>query len=470
MSSPEYEIERPIVVAQDTLSAHLAFAVLYALEQPVLVCDLVGRLALANAAARDLLGLTEELDTDGLGWVEEDEAHPPAPVLLPLWRALEGVQLRRKRLRLLTRTGESELLEVSASALWDARGELLGATLTIFPARPDAASEERLRNYAADMEGLEEVSRVLAELQDPDEAASVICTVATGATGAIAVLLWEHAGEDLVVRCYEGGVSADELADISEQARDGAARAVSESKTVVEGPDDRALAGGAIAAGGPQVPLGTAWHQPLTRGGVAMGVLSILWTGLLDDLERPGLLIRSLADHAATALERAALLRRLNDAARTDPLTGLANRRVWEETLEQELLRALRDDRPLSLVLIDIDHFKAYNDTYGHPEGDQLLQRAASAWSHQLRATDLIARVGGEEFAVLLPGCAQDRAPLVAERLRAAMPAGQTCSLGTVTCDQIASAADLYAAADGALYRAKRSGRNRVEAADPPEN
>ena len=466
MRSSQGKIQGPAAVPEPRPRTALPFAVLDALEQPVLACDAGGRLALANTAARDLLGLSDELDTDGLGWLAEDEAQTPVPVLLPLFRALAGEELPRTRLRLLSRTGESLLVEAIASALWDDRGELLGATLLIFPARRGAASDERLRNYAADMEVLEEVSRMLAELQDPDEAASVICTVATGATGAIAVLLWEQAPDGLVIRCYEGGVSAEALVEVSEQARDVAARAVSESKIVVEGPHERERAGEPVIAGGQQIRFGTAWHQPLTRAGAVMGVLSILWTGLLDDLERPGLLIRSLADHAATAIERAALLRGLNDAARTDPLTGLANRRVWQESLERELLRARRDERPLSLVLIDIDHFKAYNDRYGHPEGDQLLQRAAHAWSHQLRTPDLLARVGGEEFAVLLPGCPRDQAPFVAERLRASMPGGQTCSLGTVTWDERASAEELYAVADGALYRAKRDGRNRVEAGD----
>ena len=117
-------------------------------------------------------------------------------------------------------------------------------------------------------------------------------------------------------------------------------------------------------------------------------------------------------------------------------------------------------------MLIDIDHFKAYNDQYGHPQGDKLLQHAAQAWSAQLRATDLLARVGGEEFAVLLPGCPIDQAPLVAERLRTAMPDPQTCSLGAVTWDQLASASELYQAADDALYHAKRDGRNQTQVAN----
>ncbi|MGO9901363.1 MAG: diguanylate cyclase [Solirubrobacteraceae bacterium] len=425
------------VVGAQSPPAELAFALIGALQVPVVACDGQGRLVLASQAARALLGLGDGLDGDGFSWLEDDTEAPLA-LLAPLWRALEGQALVCQPLRLLSATGDSELVQVSAEALRDARGMALGAVMTILVAVGASDSEQRLSIYASDIELLEQVSQTLAELQDPDETAGVICTVVAGATGAIAVLLWELAGDRLVIRCYEGGVGSEELADVSEQARVGATLAMTQSRTVVQEPCDREPAGGPVGSG--RVGLGSAWHQPLTRGGAVVGVLSVLWPGLLIDRERPGLLIRCLSDHAATALQRAELLRRLNDAARTDPLTGLANRRVWEESLQRELLRARRDGRPLSLLLIDIDHFKAYNDQYGHPQGDKLLQHAAQAWSAQLRATDLLARVGGEEFAVLLPGCPIDQAPLVAERLRTAMPDPQTCSLGAVTCDQLASA------------------------------
>ena len=136
---------------------------------------------------------------------------------------------------------------------------------------------------------------------------------------------------------------------------------------------------------------------------------------------------------------------------------------MWQETLDRELPRARRESQPLSLMLIDIDHFKAYNDSHGHPQGDRLLHDAARAWSECVRSTDLLARVGGEEFAVLFPVCPIERACSVAERLRAGIPDGQTCSVGGIAWDGLASGSELYAAADAALYRAKANGRNRVE-------
>ena len=362
----------------------------------------------------------------------------------------------REPLGVLVGTAGWRPMEVSAGPLRDRGGNLLGAMMTIRAADREPAPEERLLNYASDLEMLSEVSRMLSELSDPDEAAIAICTAAIGATGAITVLLWELTDDGLQICHDEGALAAEELADLIERARRGAQRTLSDASAVVE-----RLAGGGDGQEG--LVVGTAWHEPLASGGVLTGVLSILWPGLLADLERPGLLIAQLAHHAATALERSQLLRRLNEAARTDPLTGLANRRVWQETLDHEMARARREKRSLSIVLIDIDRFKAYNDSFGHPDGDRLLRDAAQAWSGELRTNDRLARVGGEEFAVILPSCPTEGACVVAERLRAAMPDAQTCSLGIVTWDGLASASEFYAAADAALYRAKHGGRNRYE-------
>jgi diguanylate cyclase (GGDEF)-like protein len=116
------------------------------------------------------------------------------------------------------------------------------------------------------------------------------------------------------------------------------------------------------------------------------------------------------------------------------------------------------------VALLDLDHFKAYNDRHGHQAGDRLLKAAAAAWQSRLRKTDLLARYGGEEFAVLLPDCGLDNAMEIAERLRTAQPEG-TCSIGVAAWDGHEAAAQLVARADRALYAAKEGGRNRCCAA-----
>ena len=141
--------------------------------------------------------------------------------------------------------------------------------------------------------------------------------------------------------------------------------------------------------------------------------------------ERDEELLRLLASEAAITIHRTDLVAKLQSTARTDPLTGLPNRRVWDEDLERELARARRHGGSLCLAMLDLDRFKAFNDHHGHQAGDQLLAATATAWRPALRATDTIARYGGEEFAVLLPHSDQEGARLVVERLldvRAARP------------------------------------------------
>jgi len=160
------------------------------------------------------------------------------------------------------------------------------------------------------------------------------------------------------------------------------------------------------------------------------------------------------------AIEISRLVSRLEGLARTDPLTGVPNRRVWEEELPRELERARRMGTGLCVAMIDLDNFKAYNDRHGHQAGDLVLKEAASAWRAEVRSTDLLARYGGEEFVLLLPACAMGDAVAIVERLRAATPL-VTCSVGLAEWDFQEPSVDLVERADQALYAAKAEGRNR---------
>lgn len=160
----------------------------------------------------------------------------------------------------------------------------------------------------------------------------------------------------------------------------------------------------------------------------------------------------------------------------SDGLTGIPNRRFFDETLEREWRRCRRLCNELSLIMCDVDHFKQFNDSYGHQAGDQCLQQVAKALAHQAdRGSDTPARYGGEEFAVILPDTGPEGASIVAERIRQAVIAlgiphdgslyGEvTVSLGiaSMTPDESNQPQSLVMAADRALYRAKREGRNRA--------
>ena len=178
------------------------------------------------------------------------------------------------------------------------------------------------------------------------------------------------------------------------------------------------------------------------------------------------MVIRNINDHRQSM---DSLLR----AATCDQLTDLANRRSFFDALELEVSRYQRRPRPLSLLMIDIDHFKQINDTYGHPAGDAVIRDLARVLSASVRDFDVVARIGGEEFAVLLPSTLPEDAHAVAERIRqmagrSGVEAGSatiayTISVGIAAMDKIFSgSAALVEAADRALYAAKRAGRNRV--------
>jgi len=149
---------------------------------------------------------------------------------------------------------------------------------------------------------------------------------------------------------------------------------------------------------------------------------------------------------------QAAKLETLSD---TDELTGAPNRRLWFRQIPYEIARAQRSGRPMSVAMMDFDNFKTYNDTYGHAEGDRLLKAAVSAWQSQLRAGDLLARFGGDEFVVLLPDCDLESAERAMNRLRSVVPFDQTCSTGVACLAWNESADDLLARADEALYTSK---------------
>ena len=167
--------------------------------------------------------------------------------------------------------------------------------------------------------------------------------------------------------------------------------------------------------------------------------------------------------------DRSQLVRQLHQLARTDALTGLPNRRAWNEELPREVARAQRSGQPLCVAILDLDHFKAFNDTRGHPAGDKLLEEAAAAWRENARPSDFIARYGGEEFALLLPDCPQSAANAVVERFRRATPGTQTSSAGVACWNGVASPEALVGLADAALYAAKSAGRDRVVVATEGE-
>ncbi|MFY9562534.1 MAG: GGDEF domain-containing protein [Terriglobales bacterium] len=227
---------------------------------------------------------------------------------------------------------------------------------------------------------------------------------------------------------------------------------------------------------------------PLVANGEALGVLVIQSGGqtaetsqssLGDERGRYHQLALAAADQIALTIANLDLREALRAQATRDPVTGLYNRRYMQEFLEREIHRARRRGRPLAVMLLDIDHFKRYNDTFGHAAGDEALRFVAEALLFSVRAEDLAVRYGGEEFVILLPECTLQQAAIRAEEIRkrlkelyiarpGELPGPVSASIGVAafpaTTDQVEL---LLNCADDALYQAKHAGRDRVAVAQP---
>lgn len=206
---------------------------------------------------------------------------------------------------------------------------------------------------------------------------------------------------------------------------------------------------------------------PIISAGRCLGVVELRAgpDGIDPELLEP---LEALVSHAATAIEAAKLHQQVEHLSRHDGLTGLLNRRSLDAALAHEIAIAARTGTALTLVMLDVDHFKRFNDTNGHPDGDALLRQLAAVIRRSIRSTDSAYRFGGEEFVLLLRATtAADAQPMIEElRLRVAqsfIESGTTASFGIADARGIgADAVTLLDAADRALYAAKRRGRNRV--------
>jgi diguanylate cyclase (GGDEF)-like protein/PAS domain S-box-containing protein len=213
---------------------------------------------------------------------------------------------------------------------------------------------------------------------------------------------------------------------------------------------------------------------PILIGGKVIGFINLDARKSGFFTERSADMLQAFANHAALALENARLFEQLEILAITDGLTGLFNQRHFEEVASREIQRAVRYKKPLSLVMMDIDHFKLVNDQYGHRAGDQALQMISKIFLDSLRKIDLISRYGGEEFTILLPDTDLAGAGVLADRLRLSiassplvLPEGLvrvTCSLGVASLQSCPpNLKDMINCADKALYEAKKAGRNQVK-------
>jgi diguanylate cyclase (GGDEF)-like protein len=307
-----------------------------------------------------------------------------------------------------------------------------------------------------------------------------ICQTALDITeGAVATLVrWDAATGTGVVETTSAGADASRGQKVTADSLVGGA-CVRGTPTVME--DARILPRSGVVYGpGDGVgPVGSLGVVPLIRENRILGAVAIIGANPDAHLQADLRNVSLFAAVAATSLEMAWQIEEVSRRASTDQLTGLSNRRYFDEQLQRVLAESDRSGLPASLIMADIDYFKRVNDNFGHEAGDVVLKHVAAVFLEQVRAIDICARYGGEEIALLLPQTDLAGAMELAERLRRAVSARNanhrgreipvTSSFGVSSYPQTARTRDsLFPTADKALYQAKGAGRNCVKAAPIP--
>lgn len=442
-------------------------AVLEQLADRVFVASPEGDLMPMNAGAReirDTTGVTFEDWTTRHAICTPDGTRQLAVDELPLVRALRGETIDGFEAAIRRGDGFGHVV-INARPIVDESGQSLGAVTSSIDVSALRQAEQRAEQHAADLETVGAIAHELAAQPDLDAVRQAIVAAAAKATGAGMAMLFEPDHDAKAMTCTAAaGPDAPAgavLPPLPFASTSGTMRAFRSRKRVFVGRTRQAV--GLNRAYVEDLQVNSAVWQPVIHEGRAVGVLMLGWRTEQERLpERSVRLLDLLAVDAALAIDRAALMAQLAESARIDALTGIANRRTWDEKLPDELARAARSGEPLAVAILDLDHFKAYNDNFGHQAGDRMLKETATAWRDQLRTADTVARYGGEEFALLLPACDEDAALEVVERLRAAVPHAQTASIGVALWDGLETADQLVSRADAALYRAKRAGRDQV--------
>ncbi|MEX0892872.1 MAG: GGDEF domain-containing protein [Gemmatimonadota bacterium] len=435
----------------------------------------------AQARPRSAVGgsapRTVDLRGDPLGWVWQ-EGRGTAFDSTPYW-GLRGTRPTVLRVRpapggmLLSYEFGAEATAPEPMALEGAAGALEGR-LALLDALAGAAHQRRR------LEALRHALRELPAQREQPAFAELLLTLAVdmveGTGGALAT--WDGERGQVIGSLGEDGGPAVGAAYQSLESE--AALAVRAGATLLreayrgrrKGP--AVVARGELWAARPRAVLAV----PLTTADGVAGVLTV-WSSAADHFS-PGSvdLLEALAPHAGMQLASVLDYGRMRERSERDPLTNLRNRRALDAALEQEGPRARRYARSLAVVALDVDHFKPVNDRYGHAAGDAVLRRVAVVLSEGVRDVDVAARVGGEEFVLVLPETSAAAAREVAERLRAAIAStvveheGERIqvrvSAGVAAWPESAGApADLLEAADAALYTSKQNGRDRVSVAPP---
>ena len=319
--------------------------------------------------------------------------------------------------------------------------------------------EDSLRDHARGMGAL---GRVVRELAAGVDARRAVCRAAGEMAGAPVAFLLEPSGREFISTAMHGV----DMAPVTIQPRTestGRGFTARDTYFVADARTHPALAAPLVEATGARSAL----FEPVLRDGQVCGVLIVVWQLAIAAVpEGAAGMLRLLAAQAAVAIEHAGLRARMESLSLTDPLTGVASRRVFEEELPRELARARRGDHPVTAAVLDLDHLASFNMLRGEREGDRLIKEAAALWRGELREVDTLARMSGATFGLILPNCGLSDAVDVLDRVRARTPRGQTASAGVARWDGEEPSELLKLRCEDALRAAKQAGRNVTLASD----
>lgn len=447
----------------------------------VVVADERGTSILCNPAAERILGIeagdgAPDPWTSGDGFFHPDRRTPYATDQLPLPRAIHGVASNEVELFVRNdRNPQGTLISVSGRPLHDIAGAPKRG-LVVFRDITERRRQEERR--IGDMTALNELGEMLQACQSVDEAYALVGQKAR-------VLFAEQSGALFVVDSSQRLAEAKAFWGSESTLPPEKAFLIEECWALRRGhphyvPD---LADGLACRHVRTGVVTASLCVPLSAGAEALGVLTIVDTAppasrLSDAIEDRRPLASAVARQVSLALANLRLRETLHNQSIRDPLTGLFNRRYMEESLAREMFRADRSRTPVGIIMLDVDHFKVFNDTYGHEAGDTVLRALGTLLRNGVRASDIPCRLGGEEMALILPESslagARERAEAILRATRSltldyrgVMLGGITVSLGVAAYPiHGARIEDVLHVADGALYRAKREGRNKVVTAD----
>ena len=402
----------------------------------------------------------------------DDTSKDPRP------KALSGIPLDSKSAIVAPLLVEDRLLGVVRAVKMGVGGytqehfrfaQTLASQLALLLAAAQARAEERQR--FTELSAVHEVSRRVSEASRLSEVLSYVLDGAIRLTGAEGGLIWQLDEADRFFLAASHNLPAERIRALPPDRPDSISRQIIASGRPFRVSDVQVVAQTAWPASVPD--LHAMIGIPLRSEGRAYGTLLLLHRETDQFEEKDERLLEVIAAQAAAAIARAEALERAERLAITDALTGLYNARYFNGRLEAEIQRAKRYGHTVVLTIVDSDALKRVNDQLGHAAGNQLLVDLARTIREHVRATDLVARFGGDEFVILQPETDLDAALPIAERIRRAAHAAsdaagveRSVSVGVATFPRSASGPDaLFQAADDALYRAKRAGKNKVEVA-----